>query len=384
MLKRIFSSLGAASSQSGRSPLSLAAEMIRLRISAAKLGISEYFDFQLYLSDLTHEEKCRFGGWRLQSVLEEILADDYALFLSLDKITMYTLLDGYSLPIPKLRAAYLSQRPSALKQIGSAEQLADYLQQPEATPVYIKPSYGAYGRGNTLVRGANDGTLTLGDNTSIKTIDFCKSLKSAHALGWVLQEPLVPHPSIAKVCGSKISGIRVHTFLSAQGPILTKAIWKINVGKEDSDNFQHGASGNMLAALDLETGRVIRVVAGTGPTQVINPTHPVTGAQFTDFCMPWWQEIKALACNAQLAFPGFICPGWDIAVCEDGLKILEVNSFGDIDLSQHAYRVGFLDESFIAMMRGRSLDKLLHRSSGVLQRSPKNQRLGIRKHHWDW
>ena len=86
----------------------------------------------------------------------------------------------------------------------------------------------------------------------------------------------------------------------------------------------------------------------------------------------------------QFAFPGFICPGWDIAVCEDGPKILEVNYFGDIDLSQRAHRKGFVDDEFLALMRSRGLDGLLSRSTGERRRSPKNQRLGLRKHHWDW
>ena len=79
--------------------------------------------------------------------------------------------------------------------------------------------------------------------------------------------------SINAICGGKISGVRIHTFLSTDGPTVTKAIWKINVGKDDSANFQLGASGNMLAALDIGTRRVTRLVSGTGAAQVVNPPH---------------------------------------------------------------------------------------------------------------
>ena len=380
----LISTLLRASAQSGRSVYALVFEMLQLRLLGARLGFSEYFDFRLYQTDLTLDEKTRFAGWYLQGVLEEILIDDYARFLSLDKITMYTLLDGFGLAIPKLRAAYRSARPSTLLQLDSEEALAIYLQTPGATPVYIKPSLGSYGRGNTLVRAANQGILTLGDGSQIEAGAFCKSLDDRHGLGWVLQEPLAPHPSINAICGGKISGVRIHTFLSTDGPAVTKAIWKINVGKDDSDNFQHGASGNMLAALDIETGQVTRLVSGTGAAQVVNPPHPVTSAVLLGFSMPWWNEIKALVCDAQLAFPGFICPGWDIAVCDDGPKILEVNYFGDIDLSQHAHRQGFLDDRFMALLRGRGLDGLLYSPARTQKRSPVNQRLGSRKHHWPW
>lgn len=384
MVKRLISSLMAASARSKRPVLSVALEMLRLRLGGARLGFSEYFDFRLYESDLSHAEKTQFAGWYLQGVLEDILIDDYARFLSLDKITMYTLLNGFGLAVPQLRAAYRSSRPSSLVQLNTEAQLAAYLQTPGATPVYVKPSLGSYGRGNTLVRDAAQDQLTLGDGSKISVQEFCRSLDDRHGLGWVLQEPLAPHASINAICGGKISGVRIHTFLSKDGPVVTKAIWKINVGKEDSDNFQHGASGNMLAALDIETGQVTRLVKGTGASQVVNPLHPVTGAVLLGFTLPWWSEIKALVCDAQLAFPGFICPGWDIAVCEDGPKILEVNYFGDIDLSQHAHRQGFLDDQFMALLRARGLDGLLEGAAAAQSRSPVNQRLGRRKHHWSW
>jgi len=153
---------------------------------------------------------------------------------------------------------------------------------------------------------------------------------------------------------------------------------------KDSDNFEHGASGNLLGAVDVATGKVLRVIAGTGRKQTTNPGHPRTGRGIVGFQIPYWGDLLALVENAQKAFPGFICPGWDIALCEDGPKVLEVNFFGDIDLSQHAYRVGFLDETFLSLMRERHLDHLLSTGPRRSARSPVNHRLGIRQHHWPW
>jgi hypothetical protein len=213
---------------------------------------------------------------------------------------------------------------------------------------------------------------------------FSESLRDAHGLGWILQEPLTPHPRIAELCGERISGVRVHTFLTRDGPRITRAIWKINVGTEDSDNFRHGASGNMLGALDLDTGRVTRVVSGKGSAQVENPAHPVSGMKLEGLHVPHWHDVKALVCEAHKAFPGYLCPGWDVAICDDGPKILEVNFFGDIDLSQHASRRGFLDPDFLALMRDRGLDHLVSSAARRWMRSPRTGRLGRRKHHWSW
>ena len=262
--------------------------------------------------------------------------------------------------------------------------LADYLETPSSLPVYVKPSFGGYGVGNALVAGFSEGNLILGDGSSVDLHKFCQSLDERGGLGWILQEPLFSQSRIAELCGNKLSGVRVHSFMSNDGPCLTQAIWKINAGIEDCDNFRDGKSGNLAAALDIDTGEVTRVISGIGLEQRVNVPHPRTGAQLVGFHIPFWKEIKSLVCEAHLAFPGFICPGWDIAVCEDGPKILEINFFGDIDLPQRAYGRGFMDETFLSLMRDRGLDRLLSGPSRSRQQSEKTGRFGRRKHHWKW
>jgi hypothetical protein len=140
----------------------------------------------------------------------------------------------------------------------------------------------------------------------------------------------------------------------------------------------------MLGAVDIGTGKVVRAIAGVGLEQRVNPKHPLTGADIVGFTLPNWTAVVDLVRDAQKAFPGFICPGWDIALCANGPKILEVNAFGDIDLSQHAYRRGFLDAELLALLRERGLDVLLARPAHRRSRSAQNNRLGARKHHWRW
>lgn len=369
---------------SSRSVFSLLVESMSLRFSVGRIGLSEYLDFRLHLNDLTFKEKMEFGGWRAQTILEDILVDDYSRFLSLDKVTMYSLMRGLHLPFPAMRAVYGSKRPQALLNITSVEDLADYFRNAAHLPVYIKPAFGSYGRGNTLVVRADQDSLLLGDGSFVSIENFCRSLDIERTLGWILQEPLNPHVEIFELCGSKISGVRVHTFLTPDGPELVRAVFKINAGKEDSDNFQNGATGNLAAAIDIETGRVVRAVAGTGAGQTINPVHPVTGREFVGFQLPHWDATIALVREAHLAFPGFICPGWDIAICDDGPKILEINYFGDLDLPQHASRVGFLDDRFMGFMRSRGLDQLLTGNGHSAKKSNVNGRLGLRKDHWHW
>lgn len=380
----IINSIKQAARESNRSVLSLLLEAWQLRRGVGRLGFSEYLDFRLYQNDLSFEAKSEFGGWRAQAVLEEILVDTRSTILSIDKLSMYAMFHGYGFPTPAIRAVYRAQKPQPFINLDSREALASFLRDSGNLPVYLKPSFGSYGRGNTLVKSVEGDTLVLGDGTTIPVEEFAKSIDDGRTFGWILQEALSPHAQIAEVCGDKISGVRIHTFLTPSGPELVKAIFKINVGGRDSDNFEHGASGNMLATVDFETGIVSRVITGTGSRQNTVTVHPRTGAALVGFQLPHWPEIKRLVCEAQLALPGFICPGWDIAICDDGPRILEANAFGDIDLSQHAQRCGFLDKQFVHLMKTRGLDKLLAVNPVLNKKSGKNGRIGLRSHHWTW
>jgi hypothetical protein len=54
--------------------------------------------------------------------------------------------------------------------------------------------------------------------------------------------------------------------------------------------------------------------------------HPETGRKFEEFKIPFWEEVLALVQEAALKFLPLRTLGWDIAVTEKGLKILETNN----------------------------------------------------------
>jgi hypothetical protein len=386
---------------SRRSPSSLLAEMLQLRFGRGRLGATEYLAFRLYEPERAGHDKHAFGGYRMLQVLKDMLIDDRSTIFEQDKVCTYAVLSALGFPIPRIQAVYGSgRRLSPFHCIDTQDELMAHLKAPDSLPVYLKPAWGSYGRGNTVVKGYQDGKVVLGDGTTADARAFCTSLDSAsfslqsedaslprdqrRPFGWVLQEVLRAHGEIAAVCGDKISGVRVHTFLSPRGPRIHRAIWKINVGTKDSDNFHRGASGNMLAAVNIEDGTAVRVVAGIGPDQKVNPAHPATGKTLVGFRLPQWKRIRETVLDASTNFPGLLCQGWDVAVCDDGPRLLEVNAIGDIDLSQHSHASGFLDEPFLALLRERGIEDLLYGGRAIWRKSPKTGRYGRRKLHWAW
>jgi hypothetical protein len=399
-LHDILHDLRRASALTHRSRSALLAEMMQLRLGRGRLGASEYFAFRLYEREREGIDKQAFGGYRMLQVLADILIDDRSMIFVQDKVSTYAVLTALGFPIPRIHAVYGSgRRVGPFRCIETQDDLLAHLKAPGSLPVYLKPAWGSYGRGNTVVTGYRDATLTLGDGSTAEAKSFCTGLDSAtfslksqpgtvrqqrRPFGWILQEVLGAHREIAAVCGGKISGVRVHTFLSPRGPRIHRAIWKINVGTRDSDNFHHGASGNMLAALNVEDGRAVRVVSGIGLQQKENPVHPVTGKPLLGFRLPQWDTIREVVLDASTNFPGLLCQGWDVAVCDDGPRLLEVNPIGDMDLSQHSHARGFLDEQFLMLMRELGLEELLYGGRAIWHRSPKTGRWGRRKLHWAW
>ena len=102
--------------------------------------------------------------------------------------------------------------------------------------------------------------------------------------------------------------------------------------------------------------------------------HPDTGRKLTGFQLPHWQALREMVHEAPELFPGFLCQAWDVAICADGPVLLEVNWFGDVDISQHSYGRGFLEDEFLDLLRERNLEPLLKgryaRSRACLEWSP--------------
>lgn len=377
-------SLRRARAVTGRSLADLVTEILRLRAGPGRLGVSEYFDYRLYLDDLTADEKREFCGYRAQAVLEDILVDTYSKFLSLDKLTFHHLMRGYGYPTPTVHAVYSSApRTWTGATLHGPAELAGFLASRTDWPMYVKPCYGGFGRGNTSIAGRSGTSLVLGNGSTVELDEFCKSIQDPSGLGWMVQEALQPHPSIARVCGERVSGIRVHPFIGRSGVAIHRVLWKINVGTHDSDNFVHGTSGNMLADIDVDTGRVRRVIAGVGFEQREVQAHPISGEPLIGFELPWFHDAIDLVRRAASAFPGFLCQGWDVALCGRGPVLLEVNWFGDVDLPQQSLRRGFLDASLRTLMRQRGIEPFLFGKGRPTYRNDKG-RLGWRGSHWPY
>jgi glutathione synthase/RimK-type ligase-like ATP-grasp enzyme len=332
----------------GKSPLAQAVEIWRLRRGPGKLRPDEYYAFGLYDDRrFSFEDKVCFLGRAVQErIIRQCNATPWWL-LAHDKLVFYALLQGQGLPVPVTRAVYHpTRRLGTATALATRAALAAHLRADMIYPCFAKPATGIRSIGVAALEAYDSAAdrLILKGRQALAVEAFVSELERYLADGYLFQEMLRPHPELAAVVGPRLSTVRLILLLEDAGASVLHALWKIPVGDNPADNFWR--PGNLLAALDARSGRVIRVQQGTGPEQLELENHPNTGGRLQSVTIADWPALVELALQAATVFPGLRMQAWDIAPTDRGPVLVEVNIGGDFNLPQLAHRRGLMDDRF--------------------------------------
>jgi hypothetical protein len=321
-------------------------EIVKLAIGPGRLKPQEYFYYRLFEPSLTFAQKAAFIGKREQPWIHLACNDRSWTGVCNDKLLFYTLMERLRIPVPKLLALYHTHRRggeevSHLRSKGDLRRFFLGLDQ----PVFAKPVDGVHSIGSIAVDGvdAGTGTASLATGTQVALDEIIQRMDQSRASGYLIQERVRPHPDLVRLCGPTLSCVRLIVLLGRNGPELLRTQFKIPVGSNAADNFWRG---NMISAVDLDSGKILRVVKGTGSQQILPTTHPDTGQRLIGAVLPLWPEVKRLATEAAAALPRIRLQAWDIAISANGPVIIECNSGGDFSAPQLAWGKGMLDERF--------------------------------------
>lgn len=145
----------------------------------------------------------------------------------------------------------------------------------------------------------------------------------------VVEQYVVQHPDMLKLCPSSVNTVRIVTFSSNSVPVtddgkymdIAYASLRIGGGNSVVDNFH---SGGMCCHIDMQTGKLITDAADMNCNVFTH--HPTTGVQFMDFQIPCFKEAIAMVTEAitENKLEGYL--GWDVAIAEDGPILIEVNT----------------------------------------------------------
>lgn len=211
----------------------------------------------------------------------------------------------------------------------------------------VKPIDGYHGDGVRFFR-REEGTLRIFGGPVIGFRDFVSELEAIASTATLVtletgrtpaenrmmfQKMGFAHPEISELSGKDVmQSVRICTYLDPQGrPEILFAFLKIIAGEALIDNFQRGKTGNLIADLDRESGRVMRAIRFDPQLGASRPVerHPATHRNLVGFAVPGWEAICDLALRAAVAFPRTRAVGWDVGISAEGPVLLEGNGTWD-------------------------------------------------------
>lgn len=340
-----------AKKEAKRGYLSQMSDILRLRLGRTRLGIAEYYYFRLYDGKFSPgASKKNFLGWRMEEEIDRQMNSREWWSVANDKLIFYSLMEGLALPYPRVKAIYCRGEryfPGAAL-LADKGAVGDYLRCEGNYPLFLKPVDASYGRGAMafLRYDRSRDEIHLACGKSEKADALTVSILSPREKGYILTEMLAPHPDLEKVCGPRLSSVRVIVLLERGIPRIFRAVWKITTGNNITDNFAHGKNGNLLGWVDVNNGRIEQAVGGIGSSLGVMNTHPDTKAALAGITLPCWSELKAIVSRGGSAYPGLTMQHWDIALARGGPVVLELNVEGGLDIHQLARLRGFYDEEF--------------------------------------
>lgn len=331
-------------------------DIFRLSREPGRIGPAEYYDYRIFLDSLPYAEKREFLGWRGEPRLEFLNQIGWHA-LANDKLAFSAAMAGVGIPLPRTVAIFHEKRRyfDGIPCFADTAALAQFLRENGEWPLFAKPVQGAYGKGTALIEGYDKGgdALILAHEAPRPVDTYVRQLQNPGRLGFIFQQVLAPHPALVQVCGMRLSSVRAMTVYPESGARIHRVIWKIPVGANITDNYQHGAAGNLIAAVDPETGVSTHAVLGIGLDCRTVERHPDTGFPLAGFALPEWDRLKEIALRGTRALPGLRWQHWDIAFARDGPTALEVNLYagGGTDVSQVSHGRGLLDGELSALVR---------------------------------
>ncbi len=347
-----------ARARTGKSRLSQFLEILKLRLSPRALGLTEYYDLRLFDDSLYGgTSKASFIGRRYSTFLDRSLNASHSRVLANDKVITYALLARFGFPIP-LTHAIFNRKGRFIgdeKRLATLEDVRAFLRFDAPYPVFVKPVCGTYGRGALGISAylQDSDQFRLLDGTLTGMDELLADFEFEPYDGKLLQEVLIPHGEIAEITGPRISCIRVIVVVVGTIPRIHTAFWKVVAGSNMTDNFSLGRHGNLIAAVDVKTGTVGNTIGGLGPAADPVVCHPTTGRTLQGFRLPHWDRVVELCLAVAPHFPGLCLQNWDVAICEDGPVLMEVNTEADLGIPQAVTHSGMLNELMLDALRAR-------------------------------
>lgn len=327
-------------------------EIVQLRRSNARMSAAQYFWMNLGSKKLYQGVDLEnFGGTYHTLALHRKLNSPYWDAIVTDKLVMSAVFSESAIPQPEMYAAAcrFKRAMGDLPIFNHKAALLKFIREGISYPFFCKPVKGNSARGCQRVESYNDnsGCLVLANGSEASPEDFVDSLRDLEGWGFLFQEAVLPHPATRDICGKSVSGCRVILLVGDNGPKLFRVVWKLPANGNHVDNHVRGTTGNSVADVDIESGRVKRLISGAYTELKVNPLLPGCERDLVGEKIPDWEQLKSTVESAALCFPGFRFQHWDVGLTSKGPVVYELNTAGGLSLTEVAKGSGIFDDELM-------------------------------------
>lgn len=189
----------------------------------------------------------------------------------------------------------------------------------------LKPSSGTHGDGFYRMEYADGKYLINGkEMTEDEIVEMISGFKSIY----IITEYLFMHKELKKIYPNSVNTIRVAVVnQSAYAPKIMQTYMRIGSSKSGfTDNVGYGG---ICAKIDIESGRYYCPQQIRDHKFIPCPVHPDTGVAIEGIVPNWDYMCKGVVDICKF-MPELEYLGFDIAITDDGFKIIEINIHQDL------------------------------------------------------
>ena len=206
-------------------------------------------------------------------------------------------------------------------------------------PLFLKPIVGSGSIGTLQINAVNDDMVALENHDEVSIRHLYDEMIAHYA--YLIQSTTKNHATLAAIT-PYLATTRLYNFFDGDGLVSLYPLIKIPANSNIADNYWR--EGNLLASIDAETGKITRVITGTGLEQSEVTHHPDSNIALLGLEIPHWNAVKALNEQCARLFEPLHFVSTDIAITDDGPVVVEVNIGGSFTLPQMLYQTGFLSD----------------------------------------
>lgn len=211
----------------------------------------------------------------------------------------------------------------------------DVLTRCRDNPLAFKACIGGHGKG--FYKLEHDGGYVL-NGRKVEEHDVEKLIESLK--DYIITEYCVPHKVFREACGDNAFAVirAVTVFDQIDGPQITAMIIRLGMGGKVVCDYD----GTIYCGVDLKTGALFKPFIRTGDEAGVIygksiSTHPETGHCLEGISIPNFQELKSLLQEVSAFIPMTPYLVFDIIPIDEGFKILEINSHGQVRIIEPFY-----------------------------------------------